>query len=143
MNANNITMTTGRLGREIEVMKLDNGTSVCNFSLAVDEGKDKNGERKTEWIDFRAFSKTADLLGQYTKKGDLITVIGRQASRTYEKDGQKRRSCYNIVEHWANRTPKTDQAPRRAPEPQLFNPRSYEEPEVPDYYDIGEDDLPF
>ena len=53
MNANNITVTTGRLGHDVEIQKLGSGTTVCNFSLAVDDGKDKDGERKTEWIDFR------------------------------------------------------------------------------------------
>lgn len=151
MNANNITVTTGRLGHDAEIQKLGSGTTVCNFSLAVDGGKDKDGERKTEWIDFRAFGKTAEMIGQYTKKGDLITVIGRQSSRTYEKDGSTRKISYNIVEYWANRTPKTaNTAPepaqdyRRQPEPQLFNPSSYEAPDnTANMMEFDEYDLPF
>ena len=54
----------GRLSRDAEIKYLQDGTAVCNFSIAVSEKyKNKSGERieKTEWVTLVAFGKLAEI----------------------------------------------------------------------------------
>lgn len=83
----------GRTGQEIELKYTTSGTAVVNVSLAVSEKfKDKAGNRqeKTEWLKLVAWGKTAEIMGQYVKKGDLIHVTGKLQTRSYEQNGEKK-----------------------------------------------------
>lgn len=80
----------GRLTKDIEIRYTQNQVPVASFNLAVNRKfKNQNGEYETDFINCIAFNKTADLLKQYTKKGDLIATEGRIQTRNYEKDGKK------------------------------------------------------
>lgn len=83
----------GRLGKDIELKYMPNGDAVANFSIACsDDYKNKEGEKvpRTEWVNLVAFSKQAEICGQYLKKGSRIFVEGKLTTRSYEKDGQTR-----------------------------------------------------
>lgn len=86
----NMCIFIGRLGRDPEVKKLGNGDAVCSFSIAVGKKwKDKtSGETKeqTTWVRCSAFGKTAELLGQYAKKGSQMRVNGELTTRKYTQD---------------------------------------------------------
>jgi single-strand DNA-binding protein len=87
----------GRLGRDPEVKHLSNGDAACNFSIAVGKRwKDKSsGETKeqTTWVRCSAFGKTAELIGQYAKKGSQMRVNGELSVRKYsDKDGVEKES---------------------------------------------------
>lgn len=93
----NYCVFIGRLGRDPEVRYLSNGDAACNFSLAVGKKwKDKNtGETKeqTTWVRCSAFGKTAELIGQYAKKGSQMRVNGELSVRKYnDKDGVEKES---------------------------------------------------
>lgn len=53
-----------------------NDTKVCKFSLAINEYRKVNGERKkfAHFFDFEVWDKAAELIHQYRKKGDVIEV---------------------------------------------------------------------
>ena len=55
----------------------DKGTSVCEFTLAVDEFRRINGERKktTNFFNMVIWDKAAELICEYKKKGDPIYVV--------------------------------------------------------------------
>ena len=76
----------GRLGRDPEMRYTTNGKAVVSFSLAVNRDGKKD---ESDWINFVAWEKTAELIGQYCHKGDLIGVNGSLQHRSWEKDGQK------------------------------------------------------
>lgn len=91
------TIIIGNLGRDPETRHLANGDAVCNFSVAVTESwKDKqSGEKKenTTWYRVNAFSKLADICGQYLKKGSQVMIAGKMGSRKWtDKDGVERES---------------------------------------------------
>jgi len=89
MNLNQVTLI-GRLTRDPEQKALPNGTAVVNFSIATSRTwKDKDGEKKeeTEFHNCVAFGRTAEVIGQYLKKGQLANVVGRLQTRKWEKDG--------------------------------------------------------
>ena len=86
----NFVILTGRFVKDPEIRYTSKNTATASFALAVDDGKDKDGNRKTLFINCVAWSKTAELIDQYFVKGDPITVTGKVNPRFYEKDGQKR-----------------------------------------------------
>lgn len=93
----NMWIGIGRLGRDPEVKYLPNGDAACNFSIAVGKKwKDKNsGETKeqTTWVRCSAFGKTAELIGQYAKKGGQVRINGELSVRKYnDKDGVEKES---------------------------------------------------
>ena len=91
---NTITIM-GRMVRDPEIRQTGNGTSVCNFSLAVDRDyTDQNGDRETDFIDCVVWAHTADFVSKYFGKGDLMAVSGRLQLREWEdNDGNRRRAA--------------------------------------------------
>jgi single-strand DNA-binding protein len=71
----------GRLGEDPEARYLEDGTSVCNFSIAVQKGK------VAMWVRCVAWKKLGDICGEYLKKGTKVYVCGRMDNRKYDKDG--------------------------------------------------------
>jgi single-strand DNA-binding protein len=94
MSGINKVILVGRLGRDPEVRYFQDGTAVCNFSIATsDEWTDKNtGEKreKTEWHRITGFRKLAEMCGRYLSKGRQVYVEGKLQTRSWEQDGQTR-----------------------------------------------------
>lgn len=87
----NRTTLIGRMTRAPKLVSSVSGTSVINFTLAVDRSfKNRDGERECDFLQCVAFGKPAELIGVYMQKGELLAVSGRLQSRTYEKEGEKR-----------------------------------------------------
>lgn len=80
----NKVLLVGRLTRDIEIKKTQNGKSVCSFNVAVNDGKDAEGNEKAAFIQCVAWEKTADALEAYTSKGSMISVEGKLQNRVYE-----------------------------------------------------------
>ena len=85
----NFVILAGRLTRDPEIRYTDSKKAVVSFSVAVDDGKDRDGNRKTQFINCVAWEKTAEFIDEYFKKGDGINLTGKITTRTYEKDGRK------------------------------------------------------
>lgn len=83
----NVCTFIGRLGKDPDMNYTTNGKAVVSFSLAVNRDGKKD---ESDWIDFVAWEKTAEVVAQYCHKGDLIGVTGNLQRREWEKDGQKR-----------------------------------------------------
>lgn len=76
----------GRLTDDPSVRYMPNGDPVANFSIAVNEKyKDKSGEQreKTEYIRVVAYRRTAEIIGQYTRKGSKLYVEGKLQTRKW------------------------------------------------------------
>ena len=87
----NKVILVGHLGKDPETRFMPSGDAVANFSIATTEKwKDKDGEKqeRTEWHRCSAFGKTAEVCGEYLKKGSLVFVEGKLQTRKYQKDGQ-------------------------------------------------------
>lgn len=92
----------GRLTRDPEMRQTQSGTSVANFTLAVDRDvKDKaSGERQTDFIDCVAWGGRGDFVGKYFTKGSMAVVSGRLQLRDWtDKDGNKRRSAEVVADN--------------------------------------------
>jgi single-strand DNA-binding protein len=93
MASMNRVLLLGNVGRDPEVRYTQGGTAVANLSLATTERYTKDGEKKekTEWHRVTAWAKTAEIIGEYVKKGAQLLVEGRLQTREWQdKDGNKR-----------------------------------------------------
>jgi len=76
----------GRLTRDPELRHTRRGTSVCNLRLAVN--------RPVEDTVFRTcvcWSRTAEVVAEYLRKGRLVEVTGVERTRTWTgRDGEER-----------------------------------------------------
>lgn len=109
----------GRLGRELEVRYMPNGTAVVNFSIACDDSyrSKETGQKieQTEWVRCVAFGQTAEFLGEWLLKGARILVTGKLKTREYEQDGIKK---YVTEIHVGQGTEIIDWPERDQPAPQ-------------------------
>jgi single-strand DNA-binding protein len=83
----------GRLTRDPELTTTQSGIEKCRYTVAVDEPKDKNGEKKVNFFNCVAFGKSGAFVSKYFKKGDGIIVIGRMDS--YKGNDEK--TYWNII----------------------------------------------
>lgn len=93
----NKAIIVGNLGADPEVRYLPSGEAVANIRVATTEKwKDKaSGEMKeaTEWHRISFFGRTAEVVGEYLKKGSQVYVEGSIRTRKWQdKDGQERYS---------------------------------------------------
>jgi single-strand DNA-binding protein len=81
---NNVSLI-GRLTKDVEERRTQNGTHVVSFTLAVDRRKKEDG---ADFIPCIAWDKAADTIAKYVHKGDLFGVTGYIQTRNYEKGGR-------------------------------------------------------
>jgi single-strand DNA-binding protein len=91
----NKVILVGHLGRDPEVRYAPSGQAIANVTIATSEQwKDKNtGEKqeRTEWHRVVFFSRLAEIVGEYLKKGSQVYVEGRLQTRKWQdKDGNDR-----------------------------------------------------
>lgn len=85
---NKVTLI-GNLGKDPE-MRTAGENPVASFSLAT-AFKGKDGQEKTEWHRIVAWGKTAELCGQYLRKGRQVYLEGRLQTREWtDKEGVKK-----------------------------------------------------
>jgi len=98
----NKVILLGNLGKDPEVKYTQSGMAVARFSLATTErAKDKDGnwQDKTEWHNLVAFGRTAEVAGEYLKKGRTVYIEGalRTSSWDDKESGQKKYKTEVIV----------------------------------------------
>lgn len=86
----NRVVLVGRMTRDPELRKTNNGTSVVSFTLAIDNRtKGPNGEKTTSFIPCQVWNQQAENCARYTRKGSLVGVEGRLNQRSFDtKDGR-------------------------------------------------------
>ncbi len=85
----------GNVGKDPEIRSTAGGMIVASFSLATaDRQKDQQGnwQDKTEWHNLVAFSRTAEIVRDYVKKGTQLFVEGKIQTRSWDdkESGQKK-----------------------------------------------------
>lgn len=128
---------TGNLTADPVLRATPNGTSVCNFTLAVNRrfpGAD--GQKVTDFFNIVAWRGLADTCHKYLAKGKKAAIIGELQARTYTaKDGTTRMSLDVGADEVEFLSPKDEEKPA---EPRQLTPAD------PDKFDdISSDDLPF
>ncbi|MEN6540849.1 MAG: single-stranded DNA-binding protein [Mizugakiibacter sp.] len=90
----NRVILVGNLGRDVEMRYMPSGEAIANLAVATTEKyKDKSGQmaEHTEWHRVSFFGRTAEVCGQYLKKGSQVYIEGSIRTRKYtDKDGIER-----------------------------------------------------
>ena len=118
----------GRATKDCESVELPSGMVKANFSIAVNIKRDE-----TAFFDLTAFDKTAEVCGNYVKKGKLIFAECSIQPRTYEdRQGNKRHATDYIIKELKLLS---------SDKPQEEQPRR--KPTLTEMYSEGDDFIPF
>ena len=92
----------GRVGGDAELKTTSSGKAVASFSMAIDNGKDREGQkRQPSWIKATLWEKRAESLAQYITKGKLVYVEGPVSIETWVDKGDgsaKGKLCVTVRE---------------------------------------------
>lgn len=76
----------GNVGKDAVLRRTQSGDAVLGFSLAVDNGKDKDGNRRVStWYDCSIWGKRAESLERHITKGTKLTLQGRPSARAHNE----------------------------------------------------------
>lgn len=96
----NKVLLLGNLTRDPELRYTSGGSSVCNFSMAMNskfKGKDGDMKEETLFMRITVWGKQGESCAQYLTKGRAVFVEGRLQTREWEaEDGTKRKST-NVI----------------------------------------------
>lgn len=93
----NSVILMGRLTANTVLRVTTTGKNVCSFTVAVDRGVGKGGERLTDFINIVAWENTALFVEKYFLKGSMIAIEGSLQSRRYEDKGGDMRTAFEVI----------------------------------------------
>jgi single-strand DNA-binding protein len=128
MSSLNKAILIGRLGRDPDSRKLQNGDSVCNFSLATSSAKDK-----VDWHVISVYGKQAENCAKHCFKGGLVCVEGEIKNQTWQgKDGTQKSGtiiqAYNV--RFLERKPEA-KAPAASASGEYYDNNNYSQDNLP------------
>lgn len=86
----NRVILTGRLTRDIDLKRTQNGRPVASVTLAVERSFKNQGQPEADFINCTVWGKSAETMSRYLSKGSLIGIEGKLQSRSYDNEtGQK------------------------------------------------------
>ncbi|HUQ30081.1 MAG TPA: single-stranded DNA-binding protein [Candidatus Paceibacterota bacterium] len=143
----------GNLTRDPELKALPSGSQVVSFGVATNRVyKDKNGQKQeaTEFHNIVAFGRTAEVIGQYMKKGKPIFVEGRIQTRSWDdkESGKKNYRTEIVVDNFqfgadgGGRGPSTGSGQAASSTDEQPSPKDAGEIKYPDE-EINPEDIPF
>ena len=148
----NKVILIGNLGRDPEVRYMPSGDAVANITIATTETwKDKSGEKQeqTEWHRVAMFGKTAEIAGEYLKKGSQVYIEGRLQTRKWtDKEGQERYTTEIRADRMQMLGSRSGGSDRMAPSDEDAAPRAAAAKKAAPQgkaggFDDLEDDIPF
>lgn len=144
----NEVILMGRLTRDPEIRMTQSGTTAASFALACERDYAPQGQDKvTDFFDIATFGKTADFVGQYFTKGQLVAVKGRLQQREWtDKQGNKRRTTEILADRCyfaEKRQPPAAVQPADFSQLPSTTPVPFSEPDMPQMEIGDENELPF
>ena len=116
MSINNVVLL-GRLGRDPETKYFDSGNAVCQFSMALDRGPDRDGnDQPPVWAPVKLWGKQAIIANDFLRKGSLVAITGKLEIEEWQtRDGEKRSKMIVVGYRFTACSPKPDGAPAAMP----------------------------
>ena len=94
----NRVVLVGRLTRDPELKRTNSGTSICSFTVAVDNRtRNPDGTRSTSFIPCTVFQQTADNMTKFLRKGSLVGIEGRLNQRSFTRQDGTRASVIEVI----------------------------------------------
>ncbi len=141
---NNVVLV-GRLTRDPELKTTNSGTSVCSFTIAVDNRqRNADGTKSASFIPCTAFQQAADNMTKFLKKGSLVGVVGRLNQRSYvNKDNIKLTVIEVLCDSVQFLEPKGEARQVESNDGFVSDVSAQDESKNLDALDLPDDDLPF
>lgn len=146
----NRVVLVGRLTKDPELKRTQTGKSVVSFTVAVNRRFGQ--QEQADFINCVAWEKTAEFLGQYAKKGAMVSVEGRISTRTYDDNSGKKVYVTEVVSENVQLLESRSASAQR-PASNSFDSTSGFQPDHNNFneddfstgptLDISSDDLPF
>lgn len=73
----NLIVLVGNAGRDPELRFFETGSCVCEFTLAVNRPPRDGQPQEPLWVNCKAWGKTAQVAGDYLRKGSKVAIVGR------------------------------------------------------------------
>ena len=77
----------GRLTRDPEVKTSQGGSTYVNFSVAVNHGKDQQGQDKTTFVELTAYGKTGEIVSKLKKGGRVSASADLELDKWVGQNG--------------------------------------------------------
>lgn len=143
----NKVILIGNLGKDPEMRYTPDGKAVANLTLATSESwKGKDGEmvEKTEWHRIVMFQRTAEIAGEYLRKGSKVYIEGRLQTRKWQDKttGQDRYTTEVIGDNMQMLDSKGS-ASSAGDAPAFERSKPAAQPEAAPALETFEDDIPF
>lgn len=88
----------GRVGGDAELHYTPGGKAVASFSMALDNGKDSEGnKRQPTWVKATLWEKRAESLAQYITKGKLVAVEGPVGAEAWVDKQSGEAKCKIVI----------------------------------------------
>ena len=136
----NNTNLQGRLVKDLDLRYLSDGTPVGSITIAVERNyKNRDGEKDADFVECTIWGKTAEVVGKYFSKGDMIIVSGELKQERWEnKQGQKRSKLKVKVNSFNFPGSNSNQKPK-----QQKTKQDKFEKQFDDNFDADDFDVPF
>ena len=132
----NKVILIGRITKDLELRSTQNGTSVCEFNLAVNRDKDN-----ADFINCIVWGVQAENLKKYQSKGSQIAICGEIRTDSYEVNEKKKYKTYvlaNNIEYLSKTEKKEETNPYEE-----FGNHITTEFDVGEQIKIDDEELPF
>lgn len=97
----NFIILKGRLTKDIELKQSESNIAIANSSIAVDRKTKKEGNPTADFFNIVAFSKQAETMANYLKKGSEVFIQGHLQNKSWQaQDGTKRYATDVIVDNF-------------------------------------------
>lgn len=97
----NVFIAYGRISSDIDLRYTKNQMAIARFSIAVNR-QYQNQDKKADFLNMTAFSKTAENIERFFRKGSRIVVRCHAQQEEYtNKDGQKVNTVGFIVDSFS------------------------------------------
>lgn len=152
----NKVILMGRLCGDPELKQVNGGSSVTNFTIAVDRKYSKDDEKQADFINIIAWRHTAEFICKYFGRGSAILIDGELQTRSWtDQQGQKRYAT-EVVAHEVSfceskKNSETNDTPRNQSTSQRefgasggYMPDAYKpSATAADFEPVSDDNLPF
>jgi single-strand DNA-binding protein len=90
----NSVVIVGRLGQDPEIKHFESGSVKARFSIAVDRSFSREN-KITDWFNIEVWGRKAEFVGEWIRKGALVSVTGQVDVNQYsDQAGNPRKWLY-------------------------------------------------
>lgn len=133
----NVIHVIGNLTRDPEMRATQNGTAVCNFTVAVNRRRVEGQEQQADFFRVTAWRGLAEICAKYLAKGRKVAVTGEVSASAYKDNAGNPRAQIEINAHdveFLSGKQETEQTVTQQTAPATV---------APQFVQVDDDELPF